>query len=280
MSGAEINRLAGAVQFMKVQQQRGRLWFATTDKGTSRSLIADICKRITRLQSQFQLAKYWLTVFEGAAGRLHAHIAFIGNPNIAQRLKGSAAFGKAIHVQPVTDPGGLVRGYLAKLRTPQAGYGRNHLLGGRVRGSHRLDGGGDRVRLSEALEHDAIAAGYIQRWQHTNARRSAERKHYSPRRDQRLRRTAPRPAGQLSLLPEFERPVSRLHDFGGGFIPPAVALEIEFRRKQLGLSQVQFAPRLGIRQPQYANAIRGHDPISAFAINRAREAVSSGICGD
>ena len=38
--------------------------------------------------------------------------------------------------------------HLAKERTPQAGYGREGILGGRIRGSHRLPGGGDRVRLS------------------------------------------------------------------------------------------------------------------------------------
>jgi hypothetical protein len=70
----------------------------------------------------------------------------------------------------------------------QAGYGRQHVLGGRLRGSHRLDGGGDRVRLSRDLERDAISAGYVEPWQHTNARRSAERKAY------RLRRLYPRKA--------------------------------------------------------------------------------------
>jgi hypothetical protein len=44
-------------------------------------------------------------------------------------------------------------------------------------------------------------------------------------------------------------------------------------QRQHGLSQVQFAARLGISQGQCANAIRGHDPISSFAVNRARGAV-------
>jgi hypothetical protein len=274
MSGPELERLAGAVHFMEAHfhRQRAGLWLATTDKGTARAVIANIWKRITRQQRKHNLPQYSVVVFEGAAGRLHAHITFTGNRDIGRHLKASAAFGSMVSVQPVTDLDGLVRGYLAKERTPQAGYGRNHLLGGRLRGSHRLDGGGDRVRLSVALERDAIAARQIAPWEHSNARRSAQRKSY------RLRRLsahkAPRLAGQLPLLPEIERPVSRLHDFGGGFVPPAVALEIEFRRRQLGLSQVQFASRLGISQGQYANAVRGHDPISSFAINRAREAVS------
>jgi hypothetical protein len=57
-----------------------------------------------------------------------------------------------------------------------------HILGGRIKGSHRLEGGGDRVRLSCELERDAIEAGYVEPWRHTNARRSAVRKPYSPRR--------------------------------------------------------------------------------------------------
>jgi hypothetical protein len=78
-------------------------------------------------------------------------------------------------VDPVTDPASLARKYLAKERTPQAGYRRHLVLGGRLRGSHRLDGGGDRVRLSRDLERDSIDAGYVENWQHTNAQRSAGR---------------------------------------------------------------------------------------------------------
>jgi hypothetical protein len=33
-------------------------------------------------------------------------------------------------------------------------------------------GGRDRVHLSRKLERDAIEAGYVEAWQHTNARRS------------------------------------------------------------------------------------------------------------
>jgi hypothetical protein len=46
---------------------------------------------------------------------------------------------------------------------------------------------------------------------------------------------------------------------------------LRFRRRQLGLTQKDFATHLGVSKGQYANAIRGHDPISAFAVNRARE---------
>jgi hypothetical protein len=128
------------------------------------------------------------------------------------------------------------------------------------------------VRLSRYLERDAVEAGYVEAWRHTNARRSSERKTYRPRG---LTRKALRPAGQLALSPEFDRSVSRLRQFGGGFVPPAVALEIEHLRHRHGLSQREIAARIGVSQGQYANARRGHDPLSGFAVNRLRDILGS-----
>jgi len=260
--------LTGGVWFMEQYRQPKRgLWLLHTNKRTARSRISSIQKRITRLQLEYGLRPYNVTTFETRGG-LHAHIVFLGNREIAERLTSSTAFGESIQVDPVADPTRLARKYLAKERTPQAGYGRHHVLGGRLRGSHRLDGGGDRVRLSRDLERDAIGAGYVEPWKHTNARRSAERKAYRLRRLHP--RKAPRLAGQLPLLPDLNRPVARLRDFGGGFIPPSVAREIEFRRRQLGLSQTHLASLIGRSQGQLANALRGHDPISATVVNRLR----------
>jgi hypothetical protein len=269
MTGAELNRLSGAVRFIELHRRPRRgLWCLHTNKGTPRSTISAIQKRITRFQVEHGLRPYNVTTFETRGG-LHAHIVFLGSRKIAERLKRSTAFGDFIQVDPVGDPAGLARKYLAKERTPQAGYRRERALGGRLRGSHRLDGGGDRVRLSRDLERDAISAGYVEPWQHTNARRSAVRKAYRLRR--LYPRKAPRLAGQLPLLPELNRPVARLRDFGGGFIPPSVAREIEFRRRQLGLSQTHLANLIGRSQGQLANALRGHDPISVTVINRLRD---------
>jgi hypothetical protein len=271
MTAAELKRLSGAVHFMELhcQPRRGDgLWWVSTNKNSDRHTIAALQKQITKLQwSMYHRRPYNVTTFETRGG-LHAHLVFIGNPDMAERLKASKRFGKIIHVDPVTDPHALARKYLAKERTPQAGYGRKHVLGGRIRGSHQLEGGGDRVRLSRDLERDAISEGYIEPWQHTYARRSTYRKDYRPRQ---LKRRAPQPSGQLPLLPEIDRPVSRLSQFGGGKVPPAVALEMEHRRRQLGLSQRELAARVGISQGQYANAIRGHDPLAAFAVNRLRD---------
>jgi hypothetical protein len=170
ITGPELERLSGAVRFMtlRCQPRRTALWLATTDRGTERAVVAGIWKRITRLQAQTGLARHSAAVFETKGG-LHAHFIFVGTGAVAHRLK-------RVDVRPVTDPNGLVRKYLSKERTPQAGYGREHALGGRLKGSHRIEGGGDRVRLSQELERDAIEAGYVQPWRHSNARRSPERK--------------------------------------------------------------------------------------------------------
>ena len=120
ITGPELNRLNDAVRFLELhcQSRRSDLWLATTARATPRPMIADVWKRITRLQATYGLPSYSVMVLE-ASGGLHAHITFIGNPKTARRLKASKQF--------------------------EAGYGREHVLGGRIKGWHQLDGGGDRV---------------------------------------------------------------------------------------------------------------------------------------
>src|SRR5215208_654250 len=122
VTGPELERFSDAVHFMGLycEPRRSGLWWLSTDKGTDRPTIADIQKRVTRLQTDHGLRPFNVTTFE-ARGGLHGHIAFLGNSDIAGRLTNSAAFGELIQVDPVTDPAGLARKYLAKERTPQAG---------------------------------------------------------------------------------------------------------------------------------------------------------------
>src|SRR5262249_7843990 len=159
ITGPELNRLGNAVWVMGLHCKRRRvgLWLATTARATPRDVIADIWKRITRLQGNCGIRQYSVITFEKSGG-IHAHIMFLGTRDIAKRLKQARRFGELLDVRPVTDPDGLTGKYLAKERTPQAGYRRSHMFGGRLAGSHRLPGGGDRVRLSRELERDAIEA--------------------------------------------------------------------------------------------------------------------------
>jgi hypothetical protein len=259
----EIQRHNGAIHFLKPLWRK--LWWVTTDKGSSRELVAEIHRRIAKLQRRQRLPPYRLTVLE-VSGGLHAHIVFVGNQELAHSLKRSS-FAAVIHVDKVDDPARLSRHYLAKERTPQAGYRRQ--LGARRKGSHKLAGGGDRVRLSRELERDAILASYVTPWQRTNARLGASRKPYPCRCV--LRRKSLSATGQLLLLPELGKPANRLRHFRGGYVPTPIQREIEFQRQRRELSQQQLAGMVGLSQGHFANAMRGHDPISGFAVNRLRD---------
>ena len=130
ITGREIERLSGALGFMDLHRRRSRcgLWLLTTNRDARRSFIADIWKRITRLQGTYRLHRYSVTTFESRGG-LHAHITFIATRDIANRLKAFRQFGDLIDVRPVTNNNGLAHKYLAKERAPQAGYRRGHMLG-------------------------------------------------------------------------------------------------------------------------------------------------------
>jgi hypothetical protein len=181
--GAELRRFDGACHLMRrATRSLGELWWLTTPKGSSRQEIADYQKRITREQTAHGFPTYSAWIFE-TRPELHAHIVFLGNCDIANALRRSQLCIRT-KIERVTDIGGL-KHYLAKERTPQAGYRRRD-LGGRLLGSHRLQGGGDRVRLSRQLERDAIEAGLVDPWKHTNAQRSAQPK--DSRRPQRPER--------------------------------------------------------------------------------------------
>ena len=275
ITGKELCRLERASRFMELHCSPHRdvcLWVAHLSKGAGRAESSDVWKRVTRQQQQQSIFAYSALVFEPDDTGLHAHIIYIGDTRIEAHLRRSKAFASMFDapdaIERVYDLRGLTQGYFAKMRTSNAGYGRTD-LGGRISGAHTLPGGGDRVRLSRELERDAIEAGYVKDWPHTYARRAETRKAYRPRR---LTRRALKPAGQLPLI-RLPQP-SRLQDFGRGKVPPAVALEIEHLRNRHGLSQRELAARIGISQGQYANARRGHDPLSAFAVNRLRETLA------
>lgn len=181
VTGAELRRLNGACHQMQraTRAIQSQLWWLTTPKGSTRHEIADYQKRITREQTTHGLPPYSAWIFE-TRPKLHAHIVFVANRNIAIAL-GRSRLCIGTKIGPITSIEGLTKKYLTKERTPQAGYGRRD-LGKRIGGSHRLPGGGDRVRLSRQLERDAIEAGLVEPWKHTNAKRSNQRKDYRPRR--------------------------------------------------------------------------------------------------
>jgi hypothetical protein len=106
MTGPELTRFSSAVQFMErhCQPRRGNgLWWVSINRNSDRNIIAAVQKRITKLQWHYRLRPYNVTIFETSGG-LHAHITFIGNTELAERLKASKKIGEIIEVELVTDP--------------------------------------------------------------------------------------------------------------------------------------------------------------------------------
>lgn len=272
----EVQRLSGACHYMLTH--RRRLWFITIGDGVqqlptgeARAIVDAFLKALVTMQRKEGLPQDYALVWHCDKG-LHAHVVCPANRRIRDALKKSARFGQYLHRRYVFDVHGLAR-YLSNEMTPQA----HHATGRRIRrkrGSHRLPGGGDRVRLSSALKKAAIASGHVQPWKPENAQRKPKEAR-APGRPYRIRcGKAPRlTPQQLPMFPELEKPPVRLRDFHGGIPTPTQAQELEFRRQRLGLSQRQAAALAGISQPHYANVVRGHDSMSRFAARQLRKAL-------
>jgi hypothetical protein len=269
----EVKRLSGACHYMLTH--RRWLWFITVGDGIqqlptgeARALVDDVLKMLVTLQKRAGLPQDWAQVWHCDKGQ-HAHIICPANRRILDSLKKSARFGKYLHQQWVFDVHRLAR-YLSNEMTPQA----HRSSGGRIRrktGSHQLPGGGDRVRLSSALKNAAIAAGHVELWQPTNAKRKPKEARTSGRPYRIRSGKAPiSTPQQIPMFPEHEKPLARIRDFHGGTLTPSQARELEFRRQRLGLSQRQVAALAGISQPHYANVVRGHDSMSKFAARNLR----------
>lgn len=189
ISPDEVDRATGAYEAM--QRLNVSLFHVTVaahdlPRARFRSLLDEFCQQLRR---EMNLAgsprRYWIMVWHSnPSPHVHMLVAFPRGEG-ARRLRNlqerqtfarhdRPGGGRCIKVQPAT-AGWL--NYVLEERTPQANYGNRR--GQRRAGSHRLEGGGDRVRLSADLRHDAIEHGWVRDWKATNARRSESRK---PRR--------------------------------------------------------------------------------------------------
>lgn len=181
LSKEEVRRLCDSIEFMS-RTTLPLYWAVLGDDALDMS-SGDARKEFGRFKSQLgQTQKrkgypaYYTEVLE-AQGGLHSNLVFIGDEKLALSLLRSfpslmrSGYGQGNAMQCVYDISYLTRRYLAKERTTQANYALGWNQQTRARGSHRIEGGGDRVRLSKALEADAIAAGAVEPWKKTNARR-------------------------------------------------------------------------------------------------------------
>ena len=253
--------------------------------GEARREFGRFKSQLGQAQKRAGYPQYCVEVLE-VTGGLHGNCIFVGDETIARRLcrsfsqymQGGYGVGEGYGMQPVYDAAYLASRYLSKERTPQANYALGWNPQTRERGSHRMEGGGDRVRLSAALKADGIAAGAIEPWQATNARRLpfvAMKVIITPSLAEKANEPALKPVGQLSLFPELERPITRLTDFTAGILSPSASLELEHRRKRLGLSQSQLGEKAGLSQPQIANAVHCRFGLSRQAAHRIKAALFS-----
>lgn len=291
----ELRRLSGAMHFLR---GRYELWTCAigdnaldVENEATCKLADEVKSLLVRHQDRASLPLYWIEVIEVSPHR-HSHLVFVGSKKIGDALHAAfpSLFASGVSrgeaIQPVYDQLGLVA-YFSKERTTQASVS----LGlPRKRGSYRLEGLGDRVKLSRDLKRDAIEAGLVAPWKATNTSRKPRIEDRRPLHSGR--RATPKPdaasffpspamvapvadvgaiqlTGQLELFPKVAP--ARLRVYQGGLMPAAVAMETRHLQKCRGLSQQELANRIGISRPQLANGLQGRFPLSGWASARLRE---------
>ena len=153
-----------------------------------------------------------------------------------------------------------------KERTPQAERAVGHMLGARLKGSHRLgEGGGDRVHLSAALRKDALSSGAIAPWQRTKSKALTPAVHgvINPR-PKPAKAEAMAPQAPMAVTPSAEIvQLSLFADLPRSRPPFSEGAEVRDIRLQLGKTQVWLASQLGVSDRSHiANFERGHDRLS------------------
>lgn len=271
LSVAERRLMSEAVHFMR-SRRRPLVWLTLEDHEAGELALRNLADRLKsdfgQMQRRADGPRYSLEVLESTHA-LHSNIiglvpVGLTVGKVVDRLEASAVFGANVNGQLVRNPDGLVK-YLSKEATTQAHFAAGRSFR-RSPGSHPLgEGGGDRVRPSRDLYRDMIDAGATEPRKRTYRVRSLK----PPQRGLSVGET------QLSLFPTMTKPVARLHDYGHGIASPSVALEIEFRRKQAGMTQAQLARRAGISRPQLTNAIQGRFGLAAWSASRLREALAA-----
>lgn len=185
-SPGEVDRVNGVVEALRsLKVSLFALTVAAHGRPTAeiRRIVGEALRHIQQEQRRAGAPRvYWMSVWH-ADPRPHAHILAAFPPGEGMRrlknVQDRPTFarhdrpggGRCIKVQPAL-PDWVP--YVLEERTPQANFGDRK--GRRRKGSHRLDGGGDRVRMSADLRADAIARGWVTDWKRTNARRSETRK--------------------------------------------------------------------------------------------------------
>ena len=281
LSPMEVRRIRDAAWFMR---QRGPLQHFTVGDALydlamseARELVSSLTSMIGLYGRRDDLPGDWLVVWE-TDPEPHAHIlAGIETSRNAAFLNGkfSELFAREKAIRPVGTVTDLMKlvGYLSKEATTQAAWACD--VRRKRNGRFLLPGDGDRVRLAPVTRKDGIAAGKIEPWKRTNAKRSAV-----PRRKQLPASLRPElivpdvlveSSGQCAFnFPAPRAASERLERIRSGRLSPLAALELRHAMARHGLTQASLAERAGLRQPTISNLLRGEYGASADTLARLR----------
>jgi hypothetical protein len=195
---------------------------------------------------------FMVEVLEGEP-KLHSNIIAPLPRDAAKRIARSKAYSGYVDMKSVTvAAGGMVglRDYLLKEATPQAAFKKAFR---RNKGSHLLEGGGDRVRLSEEFEAALLAEGRIEPYNRTYASRALSPRPISTDNTvQKQIEALPAPTSP-PIASSITAPAQLSLQFD---VPPVPLLQlVEATRIERGLSQRAVAAKLGMKQPGYSNAV-------------------------
>lgn len=253
-----------------------------------RALVRELKSDIVQAQRESGVPPFWLEMQEGRPA-WHSNLLFplgAGAGRLVTRICRSKLYpGDLLDIQPANGSDWFV-GYCSEERAPQARYLGGITMHRRLSGSHpNGGGGGDRVRVSKALEAELIAAG-VDRWKKTYASR-----------------TLPAPSSAMPSWPIIEAPAPAVVDANGQlflFSPkeaptmagssasssgnnrerpklPIPTLPLDFPPTVpellpiLGPTHGKIAERIGLSRQQVTNIIQGRFGISRPVARRVLE---------
>jgi hypothetical protein len=243
-----------------------RLWYAVVsdqyaDERAIRSRIRDFKSDLARAQRRSGLpACCWLEILEGRPA-VHSNILFPLDGPKAQRLiegllRSSKFPGDELHIAEAEGADWFVA-YCSAERVTQARYVGVGRLAKRLPGSHPLGmGGGDRVRVSKALEAELLDRG-VRPWSHTYASRSLPPSSGISTNVDRQSLFDELPSASASAKGRGATKARARPPLPIPTLPLAMAPTVADMLGLLGPTHAAIAQRVGVSRPQVTNIING-----------------------
>lgn len=222
--------------------------------GMSRVLWLEVRETLTELG--YSLHVHLLCVFPNVEWR-DKFVASVNGSKAYRRLGESAVLAVAIVTAEHWDK---FPSYFTQETTMQAWFSAKKSFP-KPQGPFPFDG--DRVIASRAVEDAAVRSGRFESWRRTNVSRkpkpapaaaAAAPKAISAPEPPKLTVVASNEVVAEPVQLSFFAEVTRLEHYTGGVMTCAVAEQIRFHQKRLGLSDDALAAALGISRPQLVNA--------------------------